>query len=193
MQTMAKNYMDMVRFARKLPHKVAVVMAGSPSCRLVLDPEIFKQINSLRWSDYEMDESDGPYSPLPFNLFESMRVRLWANVKAIKQHVHAMNLNYNRVTNERRISLGKTRPAAFAVGIVPGRCHIPEQYWALWVRKGTANLFYRTVTPRVVSADQGRYTKTTSIKVKDESGCLRTEAIERCHLSHMKEIYRAVA
>lgn len=110
MQTMAKNYMDMVRFARKLPHKVAVAMAGSPSCRLVLDPEIFKQINSLRWSDYEMDESDGPYSPLPFNLFESMRVRLWANVKAIKQHVHAMNLNYNRVTNERRISLGKTRP-----------------------------------------------------------------------------------
>lgn len=191
MQSMARNYTSMLRWSEKLHTKVALAMDGGPSCRLVLDPEIHKQINMLQWPSYFRDTLGGPFSPLPYNVYEAMRVRLWAHVKAVKQHVHAMNLNYNRVTNERKISIGKTRPAALAVGIVDGPCRTPQHYWALWVRKGHENLFYRVVTPRVVSGDRGKYTTTETFSVSDSSGHLRTEAIDRCHLSHMKDIYRA--
>ena len=68
----------------------------------------------MEWPKYHRDTSGGPFSPLPFNVAESMRVRHWAYAKAVKQHVHAMNLNYNRVTNEQRVNLGKARRAALA-------------------------------------------------------------------------------
>lgn len=164
---------------------------GPRSCRLLLDPEIHKQINGLIWPKYQRDTAGGPFSPLPYSVYESMRVRLWANVKAVKQHVHAMNLNYNRITNEKRVNLGKTRPAAMAIGIVDGPARTPQHYWALWVRKGSENLFYRTVTPRVANRDVGKYITNETFPVADGDNRLRTEAIDRCHLTHMKEIYRA--
>lgn len=191
MQTMARNYAAMLRWFEKLSTKVPVAMDGSRTCRLLLDPEIHKQINSLQWPSYLRDSSGGVFSPLPFNVYESMRVRLWAHVKAVKQHVHAMNLNYNRVSNENRLSLGKTRSAALAIGIVDGPARTPQHYWALWVRKGQENLFYRTVTPRVVSAERGKYITPESFAVSDDRGRLATYAIDRCHLTHMKDIYRA--
>jgi hypothetical protein len=191
MQTMARNYAAMLRWFEKLSTKVPVAMDGSRTCRLLLDPEIHKQINNLQWPSYLRDSSGGVFSPLPFNVYESMRVRLWAHVKAVKQHVHAMNLNYNRVSNENRLSLGKTRSAALAVGIVDGPARTPQHYWALWVRKGQENLFYRTVTPRVVSSERGKYITPESFAVSDDRGRLATYAIDRCHLTHMKDIYRA--
>ena len=191
MQTMARNYAAMLRWSEKLSTKVPVAMDGSRTCRLLLDPEIHKQINSLAWPSYLRDSAGGPFSPLPFNVYESMRVRLWAHVKAVKQHVHAMNLNYNRVSNENRLSLGKTRSAALAVGIVDGPARTPLHYWALWVRKGQENLFYRTVTPRVVSSERGKYITPESFAVSDDRGRLATYAIDRCHLTHMKDLYRA--
>lgn len=191
MQSMARNYAALLRWSEKLGTKVPVAMDGSRTCRLLLDPEIHKQINSLAWPSYLRDSSGGPFSPLPFNVYESMRVRLWAHVKAVKQHVHAMNLNYNRVSNENRLSLGKTRSAALAVGIVDGPARTPLHYWALWVRKGQENLFYRTVTPRVVSSERGKYITPESFSVSDDRGRLATYAIDRCHLTHMKDIYRA--
>ena len=191
MQAMARNYEALLRWAGKVGSKVGEAMDGTRSSRLLLDPEIHKQINSLEWPKYHRDTSGGPFSPLPFNVAESMRVRHWAYAKAVKQHVHAMNLNYNRVTNEQRVNLGKARRAALAVGICDGACRMPLHYWALWVRKGTVNLFYRTVTPRVVSSSLGKYATSESFPVADDRGRLRTGAINRCHLSHMAEIYCA--
>lgn len=191
MHQMAKAYKDMVKWAEKLRTKVPVAMQGTMSCRLMLDPEIHKQINALQWPSYLLDTTSGPFSPLPFSLYEGIRVRLWAHVKAVKQHVHSMNLNYNRVTDERSVALGKTRPAALAVGIVDGPARTPQHYWALWVRKGRENLFYRTVTPRNVSTERGKYTTPDSFSVSDGKGRLSTYAMDRCHLSHMKDIYRA--
>lgn len=191
MQTMARNYSAMLRWSEKLRTKVPVAMDGSRTCRLLLDPEIHKQINSLAWPSYLRDSAGGPFSPLPFNVYESMRVRLWAHVKAVKQHVHAMNLNYNRVTNEKRASLGKTRGAALAVAIMDGPARTPQHYWALWVRKGQENLFYKVVTPRFFSLERGKYITTESFDVSDSNGRLHTYAIDRCHLTHMKDLYRA--
>lgn len=191
MQTMARNYAAMLRWSEKLSTKVPVAMDGSRTCRLLLDPEIHKQINSLAWPSYLRDSAGGPFSPLPFNVYESMRVRLWAHVKAVKQHVHAMNLNYNRVTNEKRASLGKTRGAALAVAIMDGPARTPQHYWALWVRKGQENLFYKVVTPRFFSLERGKYITTESFDVSDSNGRLHTYAIDRCHLTHMKDLYRA--
>ena len=191
MQTMARNYSAMLRWSEKLSTKVPVAMDGSRTCRLLLDPEIHKQINSLAWPSYLRDSAGGPFSPLPFNVYESMRVRLWAHVKAVKQHVHAMNLNYNRVTNEKRASLGKTRGAALAVAIMDGPARTPQHYWALWVRKGQENLFYKVVTPRFFSLERGKYITTESFDVSDSNGRLHTYAIDRCHLTHMKDLYRA--
>ncbi len=191
MQTMARNYAAMLRWSEKLRTKVPVAMDGSRTCRLLLDPEIHKQINSLEWPSYLRDSAGGPFSPLPFNVYESMRVRLWAHVKAVKQHVHAMNLNYNRVTNEKRASLGKTRGAALAVAIADGPARTPQHYWALWVRKGQENLFYKVVTPRFFSLERGKYITTESFEVSDKNGLLHTYAIDRCHLTHMKDLYRA--
>jgi hypothetical protein len=191
MQTMARNYAAMLRWSEKLRTKVPVAMDGSRTCRLLLDPEIHKQINSLEWPSYLRDSAGGAFSPLPFNVYESMRVRLWAHVKAVKQHVHAMNLNYNRVTNEKRASLGKTRGAALAVAIMDGPARTPQHYWALWVRKGQENLFYKVVTPRFFSLERGKYITTESFDVSDSNGRLHTYAIDRCHLTHMKDLYRA--
>ncbi|CAM8641541.1 hypothetical protein MCEMSEM18_03477 [Comamonadaceae bacterium] len=191
MQTMARNYAAMLRWSEKLRTKVPVAMDGSRACRLLLDPEIHKQINSLEWPSYLRDSAGGAFSPLPFNVYESMRVRLWAHVKAVKQHVHAMNLNYNRVTNEKRASLGKTRGAALAVAIMDGPARTPQHYWALWVRKGQENLFYKVVTPRFFSLERGKYITTESFDVSDSNGRLHTYAIDRCHLTHMKDLYRA--
>lgn len=191
MQTMARNYAALLRWAEKLRTKVPVAMDGSRTSRLLLDPEIHKQINALEWPTYLRDTAGGPFSPLPFNVYEAMRVRLWAHVKAVKQHVHAMNLNYNRVTNEKRASLGKTRGAALAVAIMDGPARTPQHYWALWVRKGTENLFYKVVTPRFFSLERGKYITSESFPVSDERGRLATYAIDRCHLTHMKDLYRA--
>ena len=191
LQGMARQYEALVRWMGKLPDKVGEAMDGPRSCRLLLDPEIHKQINGLAWPKYQRDTAGGPFSPLPYSVYESMRVRLWANAKAVKQHVHAMNLNYNRITNEKRVNLGKTRPAAMAIGIVDGPARTPQHYWALWVRKGSENLFYRTVTPRVANRDVGKYITNETFPVADGDNRLRTEAIDRCHLTHMKEIYRA--
>ncbi|MDT8992881.1 hypothetical protein RQP54_18550 [Curvibacter sp. APW13] len=191
MQAMARNYAAMLRWAEKLRTKVPVAMDGSRTCKLLLDPEIHKQINALEWPTYLRDTSGGPFSPLPFNVYESMRVRLWAYVKAVKQHVHAMNLNYNRVTNEKRASLGKTRGAALAVAIMDGPARTPQHYWALWVRKGSENLFYKVVTPRFFSLERGKYITSESFAVSDERGRLSTYAVDRCHLTHMKDLYRA--
>jgi hypothetical protein len=191
MQAMARNYTALLRWSEKLSKKVPEAMDGTRTCRLLLDPEIHKQINALEWPSYLRDTSGGPFSPLPFNVYESMRVRLWAHVKAVKQHVHAMNLNYNRVTNEKRASLGKTRGAALAVAIMDGPARTPQHYWALWVRKGSENLFYKIVTPRFFSLERGKYITSESFSVSDERGRLSTYAIDRCHLTHMKDLYRA--
>lgn len=191
MQKMARDYEALLRWADKLPKKIGLAMDGSRSLPLILDPEISKQINSLPWPNYFRDSNGAPFSPLPYSVYEAMRVRLWAHTKALKHHVHAMNLNYNIVDNPRKIAHGKTRPAALAVGIVDGPCRTPQHYWALWVRKGQENLFYRVVTPRTISSERGEYINGESFSVSDDEKRLRTYAIDRCHLSHMKDIYRA--
>lgn len=192
MQEMARGYEALLTWMSKLPAKVAHAMAGPPSCRMVLEPFLRKQISSLTWPCYDADDTGGPCSPLPFAVAEAMRVRLWAYTKAIKQHVHTMNIHYNRVTNERRINYGMTRRAGLAVGILEGACWMPRSYWALWVRTGSKNLLYRTVTPRIVSKARGKYfIKDSSFPVADKNHRLRMEAVDRCHLTHMKDIYRA--
>ena len=167
------------------------MLAGTGSKKLSMTREIAFQINSLPWMTYLREDTGGAFSPLPFNLYESLRLRHWAVAEAVKNHVIYMNMLYNLVQKETSYKYGMPRRAGLAVRINNGVADIPKTFWVLWINHRNKNLFYTTVKPVIRSKKHGKYVSKYNFKISDAKGQLIGESIHRAHLSHMADIYRA--
>lgn len=192
MKKMARDYNALTHWAFSLPKNVSKAMAGTRSSKFVMTPQIANQINRLQWLSYRGEDTGGAFCPLPFNLYESVRLRHWAVAEALKNHVIYMNMIYNLVQKESSQKFGTPRRAGLAVRITTGKADIPVTSWALWINHRMNNLFYTTVTPRIRSKKHGKYISAYSFRISDEKGRLIGESIHRAHLSHMADVYRAV-
>ena len=192
MHKMAKDYSGMESIALHLPKAVKKAMGGTRSQKFTMTREIANQINTLPWVTYLREETGGAFSPLPYNLYESLRLRHWAVAEAVKNHVIYMNMLYNLVQKETSHKHGTPRRAGLAVRITTGKADIPVTSWALWINHRNKNLFYTTVKPVIRSKKHGKYVSKYSFKISDAKGQLIGESIHRAHLSHMADIYRTV-
>lgn len=190
MHKMASDYSSLAGIALHLPKAVKKALAGTRSKKLTMTREIAVQINTLPWMTYLRENTGEAFSPLPFNLYESIRLRHWAMAEAVKNHVIYMNLLYNLVQKETNPQYGMPRRAGLAVRITTGKADIPVTSWALWINHRNNNLFYTTVKPVIRSKKHGKYVSKYSFKISDAKGRLIGESIHRAHLSHMADIYR---